>query len=625
VSENQITSSGTELPDTLSTGLLGQSPASSAAPVDRLRLDPAWQGARALVVGLGDSGLAMAKWLALCGATVTVVDSRALPPQKAILEKDLPQAKLLHATLSDFNCEEFDLLAWSPGLSIETGESATLYERALAQGLEIQGELDLFLSALASQRDSGYRPKLLGVTGTNGKTTVTALTAHLCQAAGMHAKAAGNIGPSMLDAWMRAGESSWPQVWILELSSFQIAISKLRVGDKIFDAATVLNVTQDHLDWHASMVTYQQAKLKLMTAAKVQIVGDDASLMFKEHVPEPIKPSRLFPSKAALAKLASKAIEKVEAPNAPNAASDIETDTDGAADSIAGAHLEPMSATPSVESDSVDPINTEAVRVEAPALPPAPIISRVARFLSGAPASIGDFGLVRDGSLMWLAAGTPGEEIPTRRKGVQTELIIKRLMPADALKIRGRHNHLNVLASLALCRAISLPLALLLHGLRDYQGEPHRCELVAILDDVEYIDDSKGTNVGATVAGLLGLAKPCHLILGGEGKGQDFAPLVDPVKQFARTLLMIGRDGRLIAEALAPAGVETVFCETLAEAVSAGAQRAKTGEAVLLSPACASFDMFKSYVHRGQVFKDLVAQRAQDRGQIGDVVGQGQV
>ncbi len=541
-------------------------------PIERSLLDPAWAGARALVVGLGDSGLAMATWLSKCGAKLTVLDSREVPPQKAALHQSLPEAHFVHAPLAEFKCEGFDLVAWSPGLSIEMGESAALYHTAKAQGIEVLGELDLFLSALASQAESGYRPKLIGITGTNGKTTVTALTTHLCKAAGLHAQAAGNIGPSMLEAWMQSGEKL-PQVWVLELSSFQIALSRLKADQKIFDAATVLNLSQDHLDWHQSMASYQQAKVKLLIASKVQVIGDDAALMYQEIVPEVVKPSRLFAAKVAQMPVA-------------------ESQSKG---SVA-------SAPTSIPSTPVKQV----------------LISSVVRFLSGAPASIGDFGLVQDGSLTWLAAGTPGEEIPTRRKGVQAELIIRRLMPADALKIRGLHNHLNVLAALALCRAIALPLSALLHGLRDYHGEAHRCELISMIDDVEYIDDSKGTNVGATVAGLLGLGKPCHLILGGEGKGQDFSPLIDPITRFAKTLLMIGRDAKLIASTLEVSGVEMVFCESLADALAQGVARAKPGEVVLLSPACASFDMFKSYVHRGLVFKGLVNKLAQDRGQLLD-------
>jgi UDP-N-acetylmuramoylalanine--D-glutamate ligase len=567
------------------------------------RLDPAWNGARALVVGLGESGLAMAAWLTKCGAQVTVLDSRAEPPQKAALLDAAGTAKFVHAPLADFACEGFDFLAWSPGLSTELGDSAVLYQAAVAKGLEVHGELDLFLSALASQRQSGYAPKLIAVTGTNGKTTVTALTAHLCQAAGVSVQAAGNIGPSMLDAWMKTG-ATLPRVWVLELSSFQVAVSKLKAGEKAFDAACVLNLTQDHLDWHQSMASYKAAKLKLLSSTKVQVVGDDASLMFKEHVPEPVKPSRLFGAK----KLAASFVTAAPVSDASG--------PDFSGPAVSG----PAVSGPDVSGSD---LLTADIPVPAAALAVAsPVISTVTRFLSGAPVSIGDFGLVQDGSLQWLAAGTPGEEMPTRRKGVQTELIIKRLMPADALKIRGHHNHLNVLAALALCRAIALPLSMLLHGLRDYAGEPHRCELISIIDDVEYINDSKGTNVGATAAGLLGLGKPCHLILGGEGKGQDFAPLIDPVRKFVKSLLMIGRDAQLIAQTLAPTGVETIFCESLEDALKQGAARAKTGEAILLSPACASFDMFKGYVHRGQVFRELVNQLAQDRGQMGEVASE---
>jgi UDP-N-acetylmuramoylalanine--D-glutamate ligase len=249
-------------------------------PIEATRRDPAWMGARALVVGLGESGLAMAQWLFACGASVTVLDSRSEPPCKAALHQSTPNVSVVHCALHEFNPEGYSLLAWSPGLSIEVGESAALYLAAKAQGLEVLGELDLFLSALASQRESGYHPKLIAVTGTNGKTTVTALTAHLCRAAGLRAQAAGNIGPAMLDAWM-AATSPLPQVWVLELSSFQIAASQLRFDQKIFDAATVLNLSQDHLDWHQSMATYGEAKVKLLVATKVQVVGDDASLMYK--------------------------------------------------------------------------------------------------------------------------------------------------------------------------------------------------------------------------------------------------------------------------------------------------------------------------------------------------------
>jgi UDP-N-acetylmuramoylalanine--D-glutamate ligase len=514
--------------------------------------DPAWLGVRVLVVGLGESGSAMARWLSQCGATVSVLDSRLEPPGKQTLLSTFPNISLLHARLDEVNIDGFEMLAWSPGLSIELGDSAVLFAQAQARHLRVVGELDVFVSAIAAQRTAGYSPKLIGITGTNGKTTVTALTTHLCNAADVVTQAVGNISPSMLDAWMHMlahPELARPQVWVVELSSFQLAISGLDCVAKPFDAATVLNMTQDHLDWHESLASYRNAKIKLMQASKVQIVGEDADLRHREPMPEPVKGVKVGAKAAAL--------------------------------------------------------NREAAERE-----------RVIRFTCEAPTAIGDFGLLHDSTMVWLALATPGEEIPNGRKGVFTEIIVKRLMPADALKIRGRHNHLNAMAALALCRAIGLPLANLLHGLRDYLGEPHRCELIALLDGVEYIDDSKGTNVGATVAALKGMGKSCHLILGGEGKGQDFSPLLEPVRQHARTVLLIGRDAALIEQALAGCSIPLLHCNSLPDAVVRAAGHAVSGEVVLLSPACASFDMFKGYAHRGEVFRHAVEALAEQNGQL---------
>jgi UDP-N-acetylmuramoylalanine--D-glutamate ligase len=194
--------------------------------------------------------------------------------------------------------------------------------------------------------------------------------------------------------------------------------------------------------------------------------------------------------------------------------------------------------------------------------------------------------------------------------------------PRDALRIRGLHNAANALAALALCRAIGLPFAPLLHGLRDYQGEPHRVELVAAIDGIDYYDDSKGTNVGATVAALNGLGKAFGgesqrivLIAGGDGKGQDFEPLAEPCARFVRAIVLIGRDAPKLRAAIEPAGVDMVDCATLPDAVLRAAALAHKGDAVLLSPACASLDMFTNYGHRAQVFVDAVRELALDKGQ----------
>jgi UDP-N-acetylmuramoylalanine--D-glutamate ligase len=194
-------------------------------------------------------------------------------------------------------------------------------------------------------------------------------------------------------------------------------------------------------------------------------------------------------------------------------------------------------------------------------------------------------------------------------------------MPADALKIRGRHNAANALAALALCRAINLNMAQLLHGLREYRGEPHRVELIASVSDVDYYDDSKGTNVGATVAALNGLGGEDSggklvLIAGGDGKGQDFAPLAEPVAKYARAVLLIGKDAPAVRAALADTGAELIDLPTLEAAVVRAAELAHPGDAVLLSPACASLDMFKNYAHRAQVFIDAVHEIAAARGEV---------
>ena len=193
---------------------------------------------------------------------------------------------------------------------------------------------------------------------------------------------------------------------------------------------------------------------------------------------------------------------------------------------------------------------------------------------------------------------------------------MQRLMPADALRLRGRHNACNALAALALAQSAGCPMAAMLHGLREYRGEPHRVESVALLDGIEYFDDSKGTNVGATVAALqgLGIDRKLVLILGGDGKGQDFSPLAEPVSRHARAVVLIGRDAPRLRRALQAGPVPLLDAGSMAEAVSLARSQASRGDAVLLSPACASFDMFQNYGHRAQAFRDAVAQLAADSG-----------
>jgi UDP-N-acetylmuramoylalanine--D-glutamate ligase len=250
-----------------------------------------------------------------------------------------------------------------------------------------------------------------------------------------------------------------------------------------------------------------------------------------------------------------------------------------------------------------------------------------------APTEEDAFGIFHDtaaGGIDWLVWAEPDLEAlelkakRRRKKSIEDDepLRLKRLMPADALRIKGRHNACNALAAVAMASAIGLPMGPLLHGLREYKGEPHRVQSVSIIDGVEYIDDSKGTNVGATMAALIGLGESSGqqariiLIAGGEGKGQDFKPLLNSVARHTKAVILIGRDAPLIKDALLDSGVQLIESLTLESAVEQASQIANSGDMVLLSPACASFDMFKDYAHRAQVFVDAVNELAISRGQV---------
>jgi len=508
----------------------------------------ALQGQTVLVLGLGESGLAMARWCAGQGAAVRVWDSREHPPQAEALRAAAPQAVLAGGALDESALAGVQRVLKSPGLAPGDERIAPLLAAARAAGILVQGELALFVEALADLKaERGYAPRLLAITGTNGKTTTTALTAKLVERTGKRVAAAGNIGPTLLDTLAAAlvAEDGLPEAWVLELSSFQLD------GVEGFepDAAAVLNLTQDHLDWHGSMDAYVQAKARIFGRDALMVINRDDALV-RALVPQP----------------------------------------------------------PSPES---------ARKTKAPKFVPRHVCS----FGLDAPAQPGDFGLVEQSGIAWLVRALPLDEGVKLRKGEAPEIHLQQLMPADALRIRGRHNAANALAALALAAAIGCPLAPMLHALREYRGEAHRVEPVAIVGGVEAFDDSKGTNVGATVAALEGLGAekaPGQLvvILGGDGKGQDFAPLAAPVARFARAVALIGRDAAAIDAVLAGSGVPLQRHDTLEAATAWGFEQARPGDALLLSPACASLDMFRNYAHRAEVFVAEVRRIAAERGEV---------
>ncbi|MRR49583.1 MAG: UDP-N-acetylmuramoyl-L-alanine--D-glutamate ligase [Rhodocyclaceae bacterium] len=462
------------------------------------------KGKHVLVLGLGESGLAMARWCGRQGATVRVMDTRQTPPYLVALEEHAPGAEFVCGPMNDgFDksvLDGIDLVALSPGLS--NGMLALIHARA--QDIPVVGEIELFAWALD---DLGLRgpdanfTRVIAITGTNGKTTTTALTAHLCNAGGLPAKAAGNISPAALTALMDAIDTgTLPKVWVLELSSFQLETLESLAAD----AATVLNISDDHLDRYIDLDDYAAAKGRIFLAS-----GDRC-----------------------------------------------------------GAQV----------------LNRDDFRSKRMALADRSVIS----FGLDAPGNEGDFGLRENRGESWIVRGSCF------------------LLPVSELPINGLHNAANAMAALALCAAIGLDPVKLLPALRAFKGLPHRVEKVAEIAGVTYYDDSKGTNVGATVAALQGMGRPVVVILGGDGKGQDFSPLMAAVATHARAVVLIGRDGPLIGNAIAASGIATRVATDLLDAVAQAAAAAQPGDAVLLSPACASFDMFRNYEHRAQVFIEAV-------------------
>jgi UDP-N-acetylmuramoylalanine--D-glutamate ligase len=451
---------------------------------------------KVLVLGLGETGMSMVAWLSSRGAVVRAADTRAAPPRRAELSALLPDAAVHLGSFTDELFEGIDLIAVSPGVPLAEPALA----RALDRGVPAAGDVEL----LARELQRGSAARLLAVTGTNGKSTVTALAGAMCRAAGLDCEVAGNIGPAVLDVLARREKAGrLPEAWVLELSSFQLESTSSLAAD----AAAMLNLSEDHLDRYASLDDYAAAKSRIFAGEGAQILNRD------------------------------------------------------------------------------DARSLAMVRAGRPVL----------SFGLDAPGRAEDFGLIGHEGQSWLTQG-----------GV-------RLIALAELRLAGLHNAANALAALALCRAIGLPWPPLLAALRDFRGLPHRVELVGEVAGVRYYDDSKGTNVGATVAALAGLGGQgvkLVLIAGGDGKGQDFSPLADAVRRAVRCVVLIGRDAPAIERSLAGVAVPLRRAADMDEAVDIAAAEARGGDAVLLSPACASFDMFRNYQHRGEVFRAAVQRRA---------------
>jgi UDP-N-acetylmuramoylalanine--D-glutamate ligase len=451
-------------------------------------------GRKVLVLGLGDTGLSMARWLSARGAVVTVADSRAAPPQAAVLARELPRVALECGEFREGSLRNADLIAISPGVDRRTPVIA----EAIRRGTPVAGDVELFAQALSQFKT---KPRVIAITGTNGKSTVTQMAGDICAAAGRNTVVAGNIGTPVLDALEEVERSGVaPDVFVLELSSFQLEST----ASLDADAATMLNLTEDHLDRYDGIDGYARAKQRVFNGGGTQVLN----------------------------------------------------------------------------------------RADVRSLAMARDGRIVHRFGIDAP----------QGAREWGIAETDGAPALMRGSTV--------LLPLAGLPVAGLHNAANALAAGALCHAIGVDDAAIARGLAAFKGLPHRVERVAVIDDVIYYDDSKGTNVGSTVAALNGFTQPVVLIAGGEGKAQDFTPLREPVRRRARAVILIGRDAALIAAALGGSGVPCINAVDMDDAVRRARATAQRGDAVLLSPACASFDMFDNYKHRGETFAGAVRKLA---------------
>jgi UDP-N-acetylmuramoylalanine--D-glutamate ligase len=444
------------------------------------------RGKSTLVLGLGQSGLAMARWLVRQGACVRVADSRRSAPQVDALRAALPEVTVLAGPFAPEAFAGVELIAISPGVPVQE----PLVQDAIARSVPVVSEIELFVWAV---RDRTPQARLIAITGSNGKTTTTALTGALCRAAGLRTAVAGNISPAALDALMAAIDSNdLPEVWVLELSSFQLETTHTLNAD----VATVLNVSEDHLDRYQGMDDYAASKARIFQGDGVMVLNRD--------------------------------------------------DVRSLAAARQGRELVTFGLDPATRA--------------------------------------GDYGVV-DGCIV--------------RGG-------EKLLALGELRLVGRHNAANAMAALALCEAVGIPSGSVLPALADFRGLAHRVEWVAEIDGVGYFDDSKGTNVGATLAAIEGLGRRVAIILGGDGKGQDFSPLRQAIEQHARVVALIGRDASEIAAVLAGCQVPQRVCADMAEAVRWCAAQAQRGDAVLLSPACASMDMYRDYAHRAEAFVDAV-------------------
>ncbi|MBL79016.1 MAG: UDP-N-acetylmuramoyl-L-alanine--D-glutamate ligase [Nitrosomonadaceae bacterium] len=448
-------------------------------------------GKTVLVLGMGETGLSMVKWLSRIGSNIFVADDRIEPPNLGILEQIIPVDQIFTGSFSTEILKGIDIIAISPGIS----KAIPLIYQAAKRQIPVVGDIELF--SLVLNKCSALKPKVLAITGSNGKTTVSSMVDAMLREAGWDIEVAGNIGPAILNKFMQRIDSGKPpQAWVLEISSFQLESTK----NFNPDVAAVLNLSEDHLDRYVDMADYAATKARIFSGeiengGMVQILNRD----------DPIASTMAIAGKKQIT------------------------------------------------------------------------------FGMDAPVNRNDFGLLVDDET-WIVQGRD------------------RLIKVSELVVTGPHNIANALAALALCNAVGAAYSPILNALRKFTGLPHRVERVVILDGITFYNDSKGTNVGATVAAINSITQKKILIIGGDGKKQDFSPLKEPISKSVRAVILIGKDARKIGAAIGGCGVPLHSTITLEDAVKKSFILAKEGDAVLMSPACSSTDMFRNYIHRAEVY-----------------------
>lgn len=441
------------------------------------------------IIGTGITGLSVARFLSAQGQSFVLLDTRTNPPNLEKVRAEFPHAAIELGELQAETLLACDEIIVSPGISIETPAIVA----ARTAGIPVIGDIELFVRSA--------KAPIVAITGSNAKSTVTTLVGEMAKAAGINVAVGGNLGTPAL-----ALLDDSIELYVMELSSFQLETVS-RVNAK---AATILNISPDHLDRYENMRAYILAKLRVYFGAENLILNRNDLLTHP------------------------------------------------------------------------------------------PLASGAKTLFFGGKADFGGFGVLDVDGEPWLAHN------------------LKALMPAKEIYIRGRHNLDNALAALALGFSAGIPMEPMLQTLKTFKGLRHRCEFVAAIEGVEYYNDSKGTNIGATVAAIAGLSRaPAKLIviLGGDGKGQDFTELNPILEKTPCEIVLIGRDAALIDEALA-SGIARHHATSFAQAIAMASELAKSGDVVLLSPACASLDMFKNYEDRGEQFCALV--RSMDAANQGD-------